>query len=36
MQLLHVMLSRFPQGLNANLLARTLALLRQDALQELR
>lgn len=30
------LLSRFPQGLNRDLLARTLALLRQDALQEIR
>ena len=30
------LLSRFPQGLSGDLLARTLALLRQDALQEIR
>lgn len=30
------LLSRFPQGLNGDLLARTLALLRQHALQEIR
>ncbi|HEU4787913.1 MAG TPA: hypothetical protein VFS57_10900 [Gemmatimonadaceae bacterium] len=30
------LLSRFPQGLNGDLLARTLALLRQDALREIK
>lgn len=30
------LLSRFPQGLNGDLLAHTLALLRQDALREIR